>query len=407
MARADWSDEVLTRFRQVGDPKGDAAITAMFAAGDIKALDRFMGLLVANDDLPPDTPPEIASFIESTTSLPPWADPKRLEVAARLFNIHGLPALVALVGASLPQCYTMHTGVRILALTSQLGAHTNRRLHQTAAMVLAVMAPHAFEPGGTGIRQTQKVRLIHAAIRYRILSAIGTAGIASSAGAQVPVLVPGAVRSVTEVIGHHGFDWQVARDGMPINQEDQAFTLLTFGHVIPQGMRSLGVKLSNEDYSALLHAWNVAGSIMGIDESLMAHTEDEATDLFARIAARQAGPSAAGTNLTNALLMVMERKLLAVRVLHPAAPILVRILNGDRIASMLGLDVRHPAAVVLLHRLVAALVRTVQVLTSPLAQAWQPGVPLAAWFGRRIVDTLVAATDDGRVRQVAIPPGWR
>lgn len=406
MARADWTDEVLTRSRQVGDPAGDAAIAAVFADGDIGALDRFMGLLVTNDELPPGMPPEIASFIESSAALPPWADQARLDVAARLFNIHGLPAIAALVGASLPQCYTMHTGVRILALTAQLGAHTNRRLHQTAAMVLAVMGPHAFEPGGTAIRQTQKVRLIHAAIRYRILSAIGAAG-TPAAGAQVPQLIAGAVRSVNDVIARHGFDWDVARDGMPINQEDQAFTLLTFGHVIPKGMRSLGVKLSTGDYEALLHAWNVAGFVMGVDESLMAHTEAEATDLFARIAARQAGPSEAGSTLTNALLDLVEQKLLRPAVLHPLAPILVRMLNGDHVASMLGLDTRHHTVVVLLHRGVAAVVRGIQVLMSPLAQAWQPGVPLAAWLGRRIIDDLVEATDGGRLRQVAIPPGWK
>ena len=111
--------------------------------------------------------------------------PEQLEAAARLFNINGFASLAVLVGASLPQCYTMRTGVRILALTSQLGAHSNRRLHQTAAMVLAVMGPGAFEPRGTGIRQTQKVRLIHAAIRYRILSALGQGGIGASAGAEV------------------------------------------------------------------------------------------------------------------------------------------------------------------------------------------------------------------------------
>ena len=115
-----------------------------------------MAKLVTNDEVPADAPPVVATFLEATSGLPTWANPEQLEAAARLFNINGFASLAVLVGASLPQCYTMRTGVRILALTSQLGAHSNRRLHQTAAMVLAVMGPGAFEPRGTGIRQTQK-----------------------------------------------------------------------------------------------------------------------------------------------------------------------------------------------------------------------------------------------------------
>ena len=144
---------------------------------------------------------------------------------------------------------------------------------------------------------------------------------------------------------------------------------------------------------------------MGVDERLMAHTEAEAEELFARIKARQAGPSPEGAQLTHALLLVMEHKLLVWRALRPLAPILVRVLNGDETAAMLGLDVRHHALVVVLHRLTAAGMRLVQFLINPFSQAWQPGPPLAARFGRRVLDFLVRATDDGRVRQVAIASG--
>ncbi len=407
MPNTQWTDEFLTSQRQVGDPEGDAAIAAVFAARDISALDKFMAQLVTNDELPADTPPEVRAFLQSTSTLPPWADQERLTVAARVFDVHGLPSLVALITASLPQCYLMHTGVRILDLTSQLGVHTNRRLHQTAAMVLAVMAPGGFEPNGAAIRQTQKVRLIHAAIRYRILSAIGARGVSSTAGTQVPVLMHGASRSVNEVIAQHGFDWQIARDGFPINQEDQAYTLLTFGHVIPQGLRSLGIALTPEEYNAFLHAWNVSGFILGVDEALMAHNEAEAADLFHRIKARQAAGSDAGTRLTDAVLLWLEQRVLRLRLLRPLAPILLRMLNGDDTARMLGLNVRHHSAIVALHRVVATALRAIQMVMRPFANVWQPMAPIAAWLGQKIIDEVVRVTDSGRMRQVEIPGGWR
>jgi len=407
MARAQWTDDSLTHQRQIGDPKGDEVIRTVFARQDVRALDGFMAELVANDEIPPRLPPEIQAFLEDTSVLPPWADLERIRAAARLFNIYGLVSLASLVCASLPECYTMRIGVRILDLTNQLGAHTNRRLHQTAAMVLAVMGPHGFEPDGRGIRQTQKVRLIHAAIRYRILSALGVEGVPAAAAAEVPVLIPGAVRSVNDVIASRKFDWQIARDGWPINQEDMAFTLLTFGHVIPLAMRRFGVKLTNDDYEAFLHSWNVSGYILGLNEELMAHTLEDAEDLFARIKARQAGRSAAGVRLTDSLLKVVENNLLRIRILRPLAPVLVRMLVGDQTASMLGIDVRHTAPVRIFHRVVAGALRVLQVVFSPMAQPFQPLAPLSAKLGERVVDHLCLTTDDGKPRQVEIPVGWR
>lgn len=407
MARAQWTDEYLTGQRQIADPRGDDTIRTVFERRHISELDAFMGRLVADDSIPSDLPEEIRRFLAETSALPPWASVEQMRAAGRLFNIYGGVSLASLVCASLPECYTMRTGVRILDLTSQLGAHTNRRLHQTAAMVLAVMDHHAMEPDGRGVRQTQKVRLIHAAIRYRILSALGADGVSAAAGAEIPILVEGAVRSVNDVIAHAGFDWQIARDGMPINQEDLAFTLLTFGHVIPQGMRTFGIKLSNDEYEAFLHTWNVSGFVLGVNEDLMAHTQADAEDLFARIKARQAGPSRAGARLADSLLRVVEKDLLRVPILQPLGPVLTRMLVGDTTAAMLGLDVRHPRLVVAFHRVIAACLRTLQVLFSPLSQPFQPTAPLAARFGRRVVRRLCLLTDDGKPRNVQIPAGWR
>ena len=407
MARAQWTDDFLTRQRQVGDPKGDEAIRTIFARQDIRALDGFMAQLVANDEIPSNLPTEIRAFLEATSMLPRWADVERIRAAAQLFNIYGLVSLASLVCASLPECYTMRIGVRILALTNQLGGHTNRRLHQTAAMVLAVMGRHGLEPDGSGLRQAQKVRLIHAAIRYRILSAVGADGVPASAATEVPVLIGGAVRSVNDVLAKGAFDWQIARDGWPINQEDLAFTLLTFGHVIPQAMRRFGVKLTNDEYDAFLHAWNVTGFVLGVDEALMAHTVEEAEDLFARIKKRQAGPSAAGARLTDSLLRVVEKDILRLRILRPLGPVLVRMLVGNPTAAILGLDVRHGALLSAFHRIVAGALRAVQMVTSPMAQVFQPMAPLSAKLGQRVVQHLCSATDDGKIRHVEIPPGWR
>lgn len=406
MPQPDWTDEFLTAQRAVGDPVADAVVRRVFERQDRAALNAFMGRLVSDREIPADLPPEIREYLEATSALPAWADVAKMREAERLFNVFGLVSLISLVCASLPECYTMRTGVRILALTGQLGAHANRRLHQTASMVLAVMARHGLEADGMGVRQAQKVRLIHAVIRYRILGALGADGVPRSAGEQVPVVVDGAFRSVADVIHHHGFDWTIARDGVPICQEDLAFTLLTFGYVIPRGMRTLGVPLSDAECDAFIHAWNVTGAFMGVDESLMAHSYADAAVLFDRIKARQAGPSEAGTQLLDSLLRVVEEDLLHYRILYPLAPILVRILVGTPTARSLGLDARHGVLVTLVHRVIVGVVGAVSRLLGGLWWRLHPLQKFSAWLGSRLITALNKATYHGRQAPVAIPEGW-
>jgi hypothetical protein len=402
-----WTDALLTAKRQRGDPVGDAAIRSIFDHKDVPALNAFMGQMVANDELPTDLPEEIRRFLNDTSALPTWHNLDQIRDAERLFNTYGLVSLISLICASLPECYTMRTGVRILDLTGQLGEHTNRRLHQTAVMVLAVMGRHGLQTDGRGIRQAQKVRLIHSAIRYRILGAIGAPGAPASAGADVPVLIPGSVRAVIEVIAHRQFDWVIARVGFPINQEDLAFTLLTFGFVIPRGMMTLGVDLTRDEFTSFLHAWNVVGHIMGVDDDLMAHTPEDAALLFEHIKARQAGVSPAGARLTDALLGVMERDVLRLPPIRPMAPVLLRILVGDKTAALLGLSLRHAWLMRLFHRALAGFFRQMNAITGLIWKRSKPLARLSAWLGARYVRRLLEVTYAKKGVQLEIPPGWR
>ena len=55
-----------------------------------------------------------------------------------------------------------------LTFSRRLGHDADRRVGETAQFVLAVTAPGSLDPCGRGIRKIQKVRLLHAAIRYLI-----------------------------------------------------------------------------------------------------------------------------------------------------------------------------------------------------------------------------------------------
>ena len=85
MTSARWSDEMLDAMRLVGDPPADAAIEAIFAAGQLKDAQAFMSRLMTNDAaLPHSIPPALRNFLESNP-MKPFADPSCVEAAQNLF----------------------------------------------------------------------------------------------------------------------------------------------------------------------------------------------------------------------------------------------------------------------------------------------------------------------------------
>ena len=103
----------------------------------------------------------------------------------------------------------------------------------------------------------------------------------------------------------HVRGWDLAANAVPNNQEELAYTLLTFSYVFLRALRRLGIPFTREQEQDYLHAWNVAGHYLGIRRELMVDTMEEAEALFARMQARgredwgrkaagQADPASAG-----------------------------------------------------------------------------------------------------------------
>ena len=81
--------------------------------------------------------------------------------------------------------------------------------------------------------QALKVRLIHATIRYLILRGASRDAIDAP---PVPPLAP-AGSGIYHTLYAHGWDTSV--NGLPCNQEELAYTLLTFSYVFVRGLRTL------------------------------------------------------------------------------------------------------------------------------------------------------------------------
>lgn len=227
----------------------------------------------------PSADPEVVAalraYLDEGSQLPSWTNHSEIERAETVFMEYGPMSCVMLFCASLPECYLLPHLSEVLHVAGQLETRTEYRVRRTAAMVFPVMMKGGLgTPQGGGVAQVLKVRLIHATVRHLILR-----GSPSEVRERVMPCAPaGMGATLTQALRAHG--WDVPRQGLPCNQLELAYTLLTFGYVFLKGMRTLGMRLSQAEESAFLHAWNVAGHVLGIRDELMAHTMEEAAAMF-------------------------------------------------------------------------------------------------------------------------------
>jgi hypothetical protein len=301
-APSRWSDAQLDAMRHHQDPPADALVSELFAKGEVDAVNALMKTLSTNGVLPPNAlPTSVRDFIESSSALPPWADAAKIATGEHLFWRYGPGIIANLHCYSLPFCYAARKGVQALDLTSRLYSNPTRRIIETAQMVVDVMRPGGLGSLGTGIHTAQRVRLMHAGVRFQIGK------------------YPG---------------WQTAEFDLPLNQEDMAGTILAFSFIVLDGLRKLGHELTAEEIEAYLHCWNVVGYLIGLCDDLMAHNYAEASELAGRISGRQFTACPEGQRMTSALIEMMQH-IVPGRLFDHVPALMVRFLFGDHGADLL------------------------------------------------------------------------
>lgn len=302
-----FSDEQLEEFRSQCDPVGDAVIERILAAGQADIINGMVAQLIENDDVVPENLPQFAQdyFVE-TAALPPWADLARMRNGQEFFNKYGPEMALMLSLASLPMCYGCQYGAEVLLRSHRIAKPAGRRILETTQFVLDVMEIGGLEPGsdGRGLRAIQKVRLMHASIRYYI--------------------------DVHQEVDPFDPAW-----GKPINQEDLVNTLLSFSRVTVNGLRNLGHHVDPVEEEDFFHVWRVIGFLIGVDEQLNPETAAEGQALLEQICRRNWRPSEAGTELTSAVVEYVQTAV-PLRFFDGIVTSILRRAVGDSLSDMLG-----------------------------------------------------------------------
>jgi len=305
------------------------------------------------------------TYVQTAQVLPPWADARKIERAEKLFMEHGALSCILLFCASLPECYVIPDLSSVLHTSGQLEQNAEYRIRSTAAMIFPVMMHGGLSLRGAGAAQVLKVRLIHATIRNLILHGSPSHAIdqwkAGGNGMVTPQSTQprGGRSAMYQALYARG--WDLAGDGLPCNQEELAYTLLTFGYVFLRSLRRLGIGLPPADEEAYLHAWNVVGHLLGIERSLMVETMEQGRVLMAGMQARgRAEPVTPDPRpaLGQALMQTMEKSL-PWPIVKPFPQLMTRYLCGPATAQDLGLTQPAPWASALLFWGVLLLARTI------------------------------------------------
>ena len=348
--------------RYRADPLADDVVNRILA--DCDGEERYEAIAIVNRELATwtgngvldgwrasaATPPRIAAALEdylrAASALPAWADPARIGAAEAVFVEMSMLSCTLLFCASLPECYVPVDLASVLHTAGQLEQHTDYRVRSTAAMIFPVMLRGGLTaPSGGGVAQVLKVRLIHATIRHLILR--GNPATVMAGGEPAATLAERAPEGPGLHRALYARGWDVAQHGLPINQEELAYTLLTFHYVFLRSLRRLGLALTPAEEGAYLHGWNVVGHLLGIEPALLVDDMAAAEQLFARLQARGREAANAGAlpygapdprpALAAALMGAMQDEI-PLRPLKPFPTLLTRYLCGRTNARELGLD---------------------------------------------------------------------
>ncbi|KPL80337.1 oxygenase MpaB family protein [Herpetosiphon geysericola] len=298
-----YNQAYLEGLRPIGDPAADSLIAELAANGDLARVSHVLRQITKNDQpWPHDLPPLLSTWLAHHSTLRTAIDWQRINNGAAFFARYGMAITVVLSTAALVGCYAAQKGVKVLTQTQRLQAEPYRRVTESGHFVMAVLQPNALQANGEGVQIIQKVRLMHAAVRYQI----------AQAG-----------------------QWNHSELGVPICQEDMLGTLMVFSYGVIWGLEQLGYRIAKQQAEDFLYTWNLIGSLIGIDPASLPCSIAEAEDLAYSISKRQHGPSDEGRELTQALL-AMHTGLLPGRFFDGMVPALIQHLAGAEVAEWMG-----------------------------------------------------------------------
>ncbi|KAI1745431.1 hypothetical protein F4680DRAFT_103410 [Xylaria scruposa] len=213
-------------------------------------------------------------------TVPEWVDWDQIERGQKVFFRYGGPAITTLTFVSLLGGMGSARTVETLDRTGGFDVKVvRRRLLETTQHTINVHRDmKSIQPGGDGFVDSVRVRLLHAAVRRRIM----------------------------QMASQRPEYYDMARYGVPINDLDSLGTISTFSTAIMWiGLPRQGIYPRQQEIADYLALWRYVAYIMGAPHDWMA-TPESAKGMMESLLMSEIRPSRASANLANNILTGLE-----------------------------------------------------------------------------------------------------
>lgn len=227
------------------DDLADSAVEDYF--GDLKFTDAMQSIMdFANGK----TDVELASeslrkLLHQMFEIPTWVDRKMLDLGAEVCNRSGKSGLIVLRNYSLMLGYQSAAINKPLIATGALHSGAVKRIADTTNFWYAVTGKNALDPSNDGFLYCLRTRIVHAYSRIMIKK---------------------------------NLPWEISDHGEPLNFWDMQATYLGFSIVYMQGLKKLGMPISDEETKAVYHLWKYIGYLIGIPTEILPENDVDAIE---------------------------------------------------------------------------------------------------------------------------------
>ena len=255
--------------------------------------------------------PLLEKFWDEVSTVPDWVDWDQIARGQDVFYRYGGATITGLAYQSLLGGMGAARVVETLARTGGFSVKVARgRLFETMQHILQVTKTlESLQPGGDGWASTIRVRLLHAAVRARIMKLAST----------------------------RPSYYDVSANGVPINDLDSIATITTFSAtLIWMSLPRQGIFLRAHEITDYVALWRYVGYVIGCPVSPYFATPTKAKAMMETLYYHEIRPSATGRILANNIIKSLHNQPPA----YASADFLAasaRWLNGNALSDELGL----------------------------------------------------------------------
>ena len=231
----------------VGDPLADKMMSDLAGISRQEQTLLFQAVMNEHDwGALDDMPPSAREFFEDVEALPDWVDFDHFLPAIRMFHRNSKLILGAFVGGTLVEGFATNIS-KAFFISGRLRDQGVRRLRQNNRHMIEIFMPYGLTRDGDGWKLSVRIRLVHAQVR-RLLQASD--------------------------------DWDVEAWGMPLSSAHLSYAITAFSARLLQHMKHLGATYDEEERKSFMSVWRYSGHLMGIPDSILYQTEEDALHLF-------------------------------------------------------------------------------------------------------------------------------